>query len=111
MESSSAAFDGYPPDYIAHNLPLIVLSGLSPAQPLINDTQLPPVFEGNGTEINSELPTVEGERAQQLLQEFYHCIKTDYQWNSKPIQGRSALLGFRFKAVGRVGQHIGCSTS
>jgi hypothetical protein len=103
MESSSGAFDGYPPDYIAHNLPLIVLSGLSPAQPLVDDTDFPEVYEGRGTELTSESPPVEGERAEQLLQEFYHCTKTDDQWNSKPVQGRSGLLGFRFRAVGRVG--------
>jgi hypothetical protein len=103
MESHSGPFDGYPSDYIAHNLPLVVLSGLSPAQPLVDNAQVPDVYAGRGTEITAESPAVEGDRAEQLLQEFYHCTKTDDQWNSKPVQGRSGLLGFRFRAVGRVG--------
>jgi hypothetical protein len=109
METSPGPFDGYPPDYVTHNLPLVVLSGLVPAQPLVQDTELPSVFKGKGTEITSELPAVEGERAEQLLQEFYHCTKTDDQWNGKPVQGRSGLSGFRFRAVGRVGQRMRCS--
>lgn len=101
MEATPSAFDGYPPDYITHNLPLIVLSGLS-ARLADDGTKHPEVFGENGTTITSESPVIEGERAEQLLQEFYHCTKTDEQWNSKPVQSRSGLLGFKFRAVGRV---------
>jgi hypothetical protein len=105
-------FEGYPNDYVAHNLPLVVLSGLCPSPPLHDATRFPPVYSGLGTEIESELPLVADKRAELLLEEFRSCEKSDEQWNSKPIQGKSALMGFTFRAVGRVGQPFGgCTVS
>ncbi|KAF2428611.1 hypothetical protein EJ08DRAFT_662401 [Tothia fuscella] len=95
------AFDDYPPNYITHNLPLIVLSGLSVPGPLTTESNLPELWGNNGVRITSEIPEIQGERADQLLQEFYRCQKTDEQWNGKPVQGRSGLLGFKFRAVAR----------
>lgn len=100
-------FEGYPNDYVAHNLPLVVLSGLCPTPPLTDATQFPPAYGGPGTEIDSELPLVVDKRAALLLEEFRSCEKSDEQWNSKPIQGKSTLMGFKFRAVGRVGQAPG----
>lgn len=100
-------FEGYPDDYVAHNLPLIVLSGLVESPPLDDTTRFPPVYEGPGTEIESELPLVADKRAELLLEEFRSCEKSDEEWSSKPIQGKSTLLGFKFRAVGRVGQEHG----
>lgn len=107
--------NSYPHGYISHNLPLIVLSGLAvPPSPtdanslpaLATDVKLQSPWELNQIEIGSNAPTVSGERADQLLEEFSKCEKTDEQWNGKPVQGRSGLLGFKFRVVGRVGQHI-----
>ncbi|KAF2401064.1 hypothetical protein EJ06DRAFT_475314 [Trichodelitschia bisporula] len=81
--------DAYPLDYVSHNLPLVVLSGLRPTP----DTETP---AGHGTTINSELPLVEGERAEQLLSEFSRAEGTD-----RPRAGASKLMGFKFKVVGR----------
>jgi hypothetical protein len=107
--------DSYPPDYISHNLPLIVLSGLAvpPSAPDGTPSTTPSTAAKLSTllgrkqiEITSEAPIVSGERAEQLLEEFNRCEKTDEQWNGKSVQGRSGLLGFKFRAIGRVGQHI-----
>lgn len=100
-------FEGYPNDYVTHNLPLIVLSGLVESPPSDDKTRFPPVYEGPGTQIESELPLVADKRAELLLEEFRSCEKSDEEWSSKPIQGKSTLLGFKFRAVGRVGQEHG----
>jgi len=100
-------FEGYPPDYVSHNLPLIVLSGLCPTPPEDDTTRFPAAYEGPGTRVDSELPLVADKRAEVVLQEFRSCEKSDEQWNSKPIQGKSTLMGFKVRAVGRVGQAPG----
>lgn len=104
-------FEGYPNDYVTHNLPLIVLSGLCESPPPDATTRFPPVYEAPGTEIESELPLVADKRAELLLGEFRSCEKSDEEWSSKPIQGKSTLLGFKFRAVGRVGQEPVCTYS
>jgi hypothetical protein len=99
-------FEGYPDDYVAHNVPLVVLSGLCPTPPLDDTTRFPLAYKGPGTGIESELPLVVDKRAYLLLEEFRSCEKSDEQWNSKPIKGKSTLLGFKFRAVGRVRQKL-----
>ncbi|QDS74405.1 hypothetical protein FKW77_005731 [Venturia effusa] len=94
-------FEGYPDDYVSHNLPLIVLSGLAESPPPNDTTRFPPVYDGPGTEIESELPLVSDKRAGLLLAEFQSCEKTDDDWSSRPIRGKSTILGFKFRAVGR----------
>jgi solute carrier family 25 protein 38 len=96
-------FEGYPPDSVIHNLPLIVLSGLCPTPPTDDNTHFPDVLDDSGSVIESELPEVTGKRAEQLLQEFRSCEKSDQQWNNKPVPGKSTLVGFKFRVVGRVG--------
>jgi hypothetical protein len=97
-------FEGYPNDYVTHNLPLVVLSGLCPTPRPDDASRFPPAYEGPGTEIESELPLVAVKRADLLLEQFRSCEKSDEQWNSKPIQGKSTLMGFKFRTIGRVGQ-------
>lgn len=96
--------DAYPPDYIAHNLPLVVLSGLGDESRLESNPSAHRLLQVNGTPIDSEIPTVTGERAEQLLQEFLKTDASDAPWNSRPAKSRGNLTGFRVRAVGRVGQ-------
>ena len=98
--------DAYPADYVFHNLPLIVLSGVDAAQP--EPQSLPPlqdVLPGKGaTHINSEIPALTSTRAQQLLQEFLDADGSDAPWNGRPGNRKGNLIGFKFRAAGRVGQ-------
>ncbi|KAJ9668593.1 hypothetical protein H2201_001235 [Coniosporium apollinis] len=93
--------DAYPPDYVAHNLPLVVLSGLGDESRLQDSGPVYKLLQENGTPIDSEIPTVTGERAEQLLQEFFKTDASDAPWNSRPVKSRGNLSGFRVRAVGR----------
>ena len=96
--------DAYPPEYVAHNLPLVVLSGLGDKSKLRNIQRTHRLLQGSGTPIDSEIPTVTGECAERLLQEFLKADASDAPWNSRPVKSRGNLTGFRVRAVGRVGQ-------
>ncbi|KAK8250381.1 Gryzun, putative trafficking through golgi-domain-containing protein [Phyllosticta capitalensis] len=92
--------DAYPLPYVEHNLPFVVLSGLG-SDTLINSTYEPhPLLKERGIEIDSAVPVVSGERAQQLRQEFLNADGKDAPWNSLP-RNRGEVKGFRVKAVGR----------
>ncbi|KAF2274519.1 uncharacterized protein EI97DRAFT_435057 [Westerdykella ornata] len=94
--------DAYPPDYVAHNLPLIVLSGLETADERNAPPPVQHVLPGRATTtISSELPPVTGERAQQLLQQFLDADGSHAPWNGRNLDRRANLIGFRVRAVGR----------
>jgi hypothetical protein len=97
--------DAYPPDYCAHQLPFIVLSGLETKQDLEPLPPLQDVLPGRAvTTISSEIPSVTGPRASQLLQEFLSADGSDAPWNGRGQSRRGNLPGFRIRTVGRVGQ-------
>jgi trafficking protein particle complex subunit 11 len=83
--------DGYPPAYVAHNLPLLIVSGLGSAQdePASKD----------GILISSEIPSVETEDAETLLRHLKQSNASNMQWNGREHTGRNK---FRVQAVGRV---------
>ncbi|KAH7380853.1 Gryzun, putative trafficking through golgi-domain-containing protein [Cadophora sp. MPI-SDFR-AT-0126] len=83
--------DGYAPAYVAHNIPLLVVSGLGPGR--LHDVQL----EG-GTRISSEIPTVESDDALALLKIFKDGDASDLAWNAREHSGRNK---FKVKTVGR----------
>jgi len=83
--------DGYPPAYIAHNLPLLIVSGLGSVQ----ETSA----SKSGTRITSEIPPVDTEDAERLLRHFKRSDASDLSWNGREHIGRNK---FRVKVVGRV---------
>lgn len=93
--------EAYPPEYVAHNLPLVVLSGLSSVQELGSKDELREIF-GTGTVISSELPIVDNELSQQLLQDFLSANGAAFAWNSERARSKNNLIGFKFKVIGRV---------
>jgi solute carrier family 25 protein 38 len=97
--------DAYPPEYIAHNLPLIVLSGLGSSPDLEAIPPVQDVLPGrHSTPISSELPPVTGQRADQLLQEFLSTDARDAAWNNTTDARKGVVRGLRIRPVGRVGQ-------
>ena len=98
--------EAYPTEYVLHNLPFIVLSGLDTTTGELEP--LPPIHQvlpGRATTtINSEIPPVTGDRAHRLLQEFLSADGTNAPWNSREGHRRDNTLGFRLRTVGRVGQ-------
>jgi solute carrier family 25 protein 38 len=97
--------DAYPAEYVVHNLPLVVLSGLNTTEEPEAPSPVQDVFPGRATTtIGSEIPPVTGERAQQLLQTLLSVADgSNVPWNGRGANGRSNI-GFKIRTVGRVGQ-------
>ncbi len=87
--------DAYPPDYVAHNYPLIFLSGLR--QP--TEESEPKTGPANGPLVEGHQPLVTDERKDLLLQGFLSL-----QGNaSTPVsKSKNGSTGYIFRVVGRV---------
>ena len=88
--------DDYPPSFIGHNLPLLLVSGISegPESPEY------PLAE-KGFQLSSDIPLVESEDARALLKHFQA-----YDASSAPWHGKSeSRYRLRVKASGRVCAH------
>ena len=91
--------DGYAPAYVAHNIPLLVVSGLGSAP------HAGIRLHNGDTHISSEIPPVESEVARALLRHFEDSDASDLAWNGREHNGRNK---FRVKIVGRVFQRTQC---
>lgn len=93
--------DAYPTEYINHDAPLILLSGLGDPEKLSQPASYPSLDEG--THIQSNIPPLEYPEANQLLDIFLDTDKTGPwpQRIEKSVKGSVAPF-FRIKAVGRV---------
>ena len=99
--------EAYPPAYVQHNLPFIVLSGLGSQAELQPPPSVHDVLPGRASvRTSSEIPAVTGERADQLLQDFLSADGTNGPWNSRAASRRDLGHGFRIRAVGRVGRRV-----
>jgi hypothetical protein len=87
--------DGYPPAYVAHNVPLLMVSGLGSAP------QNQATLDVEGVRISSDVPPVESEDAQALLRHFQDSDAEGLAWNGREYNGRNK---FSVKIVGRVVQ-------
>ncbi|OJD38778.1 foie gras liver health family 1 [Diplodia corticola] len=93
--------DVYPPQYVEHNLPFVVLSGLGET-PSDDSGYVPhPLLRDRGIEIDSAVPVVTGEHADQLRHEFLSADARHAPWNGLRTKTRGDHVGFRLKAVGR----------
>jgi hypothetical protein len=97
--------EDYPPAYVQHNLPFIVLSGLGttselgPPPPVLN------VLPGRAaTTLSSDSPPVTSNYAAPLLQDFLSADGTGAPWNGRASGRKGLTHGFRIRAVGRVGR-------
>lgn len=89
--------DGYEPEFVTHNLPLLVLAGLGPE---------PSTDVGNnvsnwetGTKITSKIPSIETEDAKVLLKHFEANDGRELAWNGREENVKNK---FWVKSVGRV---------
>lgn len=100
--------DAYPEDYVAHNLPLVLLSGLGPDTDSLSEDghgNLNSLSEGNGIRIFSDFPNLTDSTAEELLQVLLDEDGSGAPWNARHNAGKAGGIGFRVKKVGRVGQH------
>lgn len=96
--------EGYPPHYVAHNLPLVALSGLGTPDPNAFDEieRGYSILQDGGLRITSELPDVTGFKAEDLLNCFREFDADGAAWNNRPGQGKLGSIGFTYRIVGRV---------
>lgn len=100
--------DAYPEDYIAHNLPYVLLCGLEadtedPAES--PNVQYPFLFT-KGTEVSSDLPPVSGPVAEELRKALLEEDASEAPWNSLNEIRRTGGIGLKVKSIGRVGQQL-----
>ncbi|RFU35407.1 hypothetical protein B7463_g999, partial [Scytalidium lignicola] len=88
--------DDYAPQYIAHNVPLLFVSGLGSFQ--TPDSQNEPQLKLEGPQISSSIPVVDTEDARALLKYFKDTDARNLAWNSRE-HGRQKK--FKIKTVGR----------
>lgn len=95
--------EAFPSDFVVHNLPLIVLSGLATTKEVDPPPPVHHVLPGQTvTHINSEIAAVEGERAKELLNEFLRSDATNAPWNARSLSRKGVTYGFRMRSIGRV---------
>jgi hypothetical protein len=98
--------DDYPAGSLDHNLPLLVVSGLStgPTKPLLTD----PDLKEQSVLIRSELPPVESREAKAILHYIQEADASDLPWNG---QDTSRKYKFKVKTLGRVSLRYQASPS
>lgn len=98
--------DAYPDDYVNHNLPLVLLSGLE-AGPEDNNETLPkyPLLAERGHHIFSDFPPLSGAVAEELRQVLLAEDGSQMPWKAghNPNGNQSgSRIGYRIKSTGRV---------
>ncbi len=96
----------YPDDYVEHNLPLVILSGLGGEPDTFEETSERSrslLLEG-GFRIKAGAAPVTGSTANELLQAFLSRDSSNVSWNSRATSASDNVGNFRIKRVGRVGQ-------
>lgn len=97
--------DAYPEDYINHNLPLVLLSGLEADS---NEEKEPttsyPLLAERGPKIFSDFPPLSGTVAEELRNVLLEEDGTQKPWRSAVnAPGTMIQIGYKIKSTGRVG--------
>ena len=98
--------DRFPPDFVIHNLPLLLLSGLG------TGTQTEPDPSGKshnylhegGFRIRVDAPILQGSLAEQLLHSFCEQDASNIPWHGKSFNTNGGRV-FKISCIGRVGQN------
>lgn len=103
--------DAYPEDYVNHNLPLVLLSGLEAGPeagpgdgPTPSDSY--PLLAEKGPKIVSDFPSLSGAVAEDLRRVFLEQDGTQMPWRSGLLSSNgkasSQNMRYRIKSAGRV---------
>lgn len=104
--------NSYPDDYIVHNLPLVILTGLEP-----NNSPETPFGEKSyeflgdgGFRIRAELPPLRHPLTPDLRSALLSHDKSKAAWRPQAADKADQVPAFKIRSVGRVGriQHISC---
>ncbi|CAL5873495.1 uncharacterized protein PFLUO_LOCUS7774 [Penicillium psychrofluorescens] len=98
--------DAYPEDYVNHNLPFVLLSGLeASSEDDATASAKYPLLSEKGPEIFSELPPVSGAVAEELRSVLLTEDGSRMPWKSRPSldenNSSTAGIGFKIKSTGR----------
>ena len=95
----------FPQAYVRHNVPFILLSGLSPSGAAASTSKesLPTPLDDGGFRVKTPLPEVEGATANDLLKAFDE-IERNSDRQPENTTADDGVGRFKFKNVGRVGQ-------
>lgn len=98
--------DAYPEDYVVHNLPFLLLSGLEADTQDDNESSASdyPLLQEKGPTIYSDFPPLSGPTADELRSNLLEEDVSRVPWDAgQPTGARSSGIGYRIKSVGRVG--------
>ena len=98
--------DAYPEDYVNHNLPLVLLSGLEADPENVSGTSSDyPLLSEKGTHIFSDFPPLSGAVAEELRSLLLKEDSSQAPWKSRvTVSGNTTIanIGYRIKSSGRV---------
>lgn len=92
--------EAYPPQYVEHNLPLVLLSGLGEHED-IDPLSVPHKRQDSGAKITTESPECQNEKSEQVLREFMSFDGRAQAWNSTSLPGPTGTIRYRMKTIGR----------
>ncbi|KAG2022175.1 hypothetical protein GB937_004270 [Aspergillus fischeri] len=96
--------DAYPEDYVVHNLPFILLSGLEADPPDEAGSSGPeyPLLDEKGPRIYSDFPPLSGPTAEELRRNLLEEDATEVPWdNREPTSTKYSGIGYKIKSIGR----------
>ena len=102
-----SAMDAYPEDYVAHNLPFILLSGLeTSSDDDLQDVRADyPLLREKGKRIYSDLPSLSGPVAEELRRVLLEEDASRIPWDLRDdAYENPSKLEYKIKSVGRVGR-------
>lgn len=99
--------DAYPEDYVNHNLPLVLLSGLEAGAEDDSDASVNyPLLAEKGPKVFSDFPPLSGAVAEDLRRVLLEEDGTQMAWKSSPLSSSgnssSPHMRYRIKSAGRV---------
>ncbi|KAK5116000.1 hypothetical protein LTR62_000456 [Meristemomyces frigidus] len=92
--------EAYPAEYSAHELPLVILSGLG-TRPDIVPTGGQSRRQESGARISTSSKECSGDRARLLLEQLLKQDGSSEAWSSPPSSGPQTLLPYRIRTIGR----------
>lgn len=100
-----SAMEAFPEDYIAHNLPLILLSGIGHGEQAASDTteRSRNLLQEGGFRIRTDAPPLTDSASEDLLRTFLSFNSANRTSESKDVSVKDKPGAFNIQRVGRVG--------
>lgn len=98
--------NSYPDDYVVHNLPLVILTGLEPnsaAETPFGEKSFEFLGDG-GFRIRADLPALHHPLTAELRAALLAHDRSDAPWRSQSTDKTEQGYAFKIRSVGRVGQ-------